>query len=405
MSHESKIRKIKNAADIEFNARRFIPTGNNKKYTKKDITSYALKYHPNKLTDDRLRNNQSFQNRVKLIIEGKDPELNLIGYKPHNRRSQHNSSGANATNFTNNNREYAKQRRERYTEPQEPRGYRYRERNFQNTPFGNAGNWQCCICGAIVHAAYWSLNECPNCGAIRGEGCENNVSLDSGSINGTDRHGANEYNNNSYLYNKPSKQSRRTRNYENIGRENLNTQRMAEQNAYNNFNNNEMNQAYEAFMRGNIGTTYDNVRENNINMVKPRDNNSGANMTPREYANYLQRIIQNKNSEVNRRTLLEALKNIDPESNYSKMRTNEIIAKIRSQNEINAYGGGTKKLMRCKNDKSRTYKGTEPSPKGKGYCAHAENVGSKKKGKDGNMWEVKQIKNGSKRWIKVHKKN
>ena len=35
----------------------------------------------------------------------------------------------------------------------------------------------------------------------------------------------------------------------------------------------------------------------------------------------------------------------------------------------------------CKNDKSRTYKGTEPSPKGIGYCAHTETINSKKKEK------------------------
>lgn len=30
--------------------------------------------------------------------------------------------------------------------------------------------------------------------------------------------------------------------------------------------------------------------------------------------------------------------------------------------------------MKCKNDSTRTYKGTEPSPKGRGVCAHAEPV-------------------------------
>ena len=47
----------------------------------------------------------------------------------------------------------------------------------------------------------------------------------------------------------------------------------------------------------------------------------------------------------------------------------------------------------CINDKSRTYKGTEPSPKGLGYCAHAEKIDSKKKGKDGNIWIVSITKN------------
>jgi hypothetical protein len=58
----------------------------------------------------------------------------------------------------------------------------------------------------------------------------------------------------------------------------------------------------------------------------------------------------------------------------------------------------------CKNDSTRTYKGDEPSPKGRGYCAHAEKEGCVKKGKDGNKWIVKKVKNGSLRWIKISKK-
>tara|TARA_B110000858_G_C17658189_1_gene405952 strand:+ start:221 stop:811 length:591 start_codon:yes stop_codon:yes gene_type:complete len=58
-------------------------------------------------------------------------------------------------------------------------------------------------------------------------------------------------------------------------------------------------------------------------------------------------------------------------------------------------------MPKCKNDKTKTYKGTEPSPKGLGYCGHAEKLGQKRKGKDGNQWIIKEIKNGSKRWTKV----
>ena len=58
-------------------------------------------------------------------------------------------------------------------------------------------------------------------------------------------------------------------------------------------------------------------------------------------------------------------------------------------------------MPKCKNDPSRSYKGTEPSPKGLGYCAHAMKVGAIKKGKDGNNWIIKKVKNGSKRWMKV----
>jgi hypothetical protein len=54
----------------------------------------------------------------------------------------------------------------------------------------------------------------------------------------------------------------------------------------------------------------------------------------------------------------------------------------------------------CKNDPKKSYKGIEPSPKGKGYCAHAEKVNTKRKGNDGNYWIVKKSNNGIKKWIK-----
>ena len=54
----------------------------------------------------------------------------------------------------------------------------------------------------------------------------------------------------------------------------------------------------------------------------------------------------------------------------------------------------------CKNDPTKKYKGTEPSPKGLGYCAHAQEVDKIRKGLDGNRWIVTTNKNGIKRWIK-----
>lgn len=59
-------------------------------------------------------------------------------------------------------------------------------------------------------------------------------------------------------------------------------------------------------------------------------------------------------------------------------------------------------MPKCINVPSRTYKGTEPSPKGLGYCAHSEKIGTKKKGLDGNIWEIKRNKKGINRWIKVN---
>ncbi len=52
----------------------------------------------------------------------------------------------------------------------------------------------------------------------------------------------------------------------------------------------------------------------------------------------------------------------------------------------------------CKNNPRKTYEGTEPSPKGLGYCASGEKEGTKMKGKDGNIW----IKSNGK-WIKHEK--
>ncbi len=55
-------------------------------------------------------------------------------------------------------------------------------------------------------------------------------------------------------------------------------------------------------------------------------------------------------------------------------------------------------MPHCKNNPRKTYEGTEPSPKGLGYCASGEKEGTKMKGKDGNMW----IKSNGK-WIKHEK--
>ena len=46
------------------------------------------------------------------------------------------------------------------------------------------------------------------------------------------------------------------------------------------------------------------------------------------------------------------------------------------------------RMPRCVNDSKRHYAGTEPSPKGRGYCAHAEKLSQRRKGKNGKLWEV-----------------
>ena len=59
-------------------------------------------------------------------------------------------------------------------------------------------------------------------------------------------------------------------------------------------------------------------------------------------------------------------------------------------------------MTQCKNNPKKSYKGTEPSPKGLGYCGSGEKEGTIKKGKDGKQWIIK-----NKRWIKYNsnKKN
>ena len=62
-------------------------------------------------------------------------------------------------------------------------------------------------------------------------------------------------------------------------------------------------------------------------------------------------------------------------------------------------------MPKCKNDHKRSYKGTEPSPKGLGWCAHSEEIDTIKMGKDGKKWIVKKMKNGTRKWIKYSDEN
>lgn len=55
----------------------------------------------------------------------------------------------------------------------------------------------------------------------------------------------------------------------------------------------------------------------------------------------------------------------------------------------------------CLNDKTKTYKGTEPSPKGLGYCAHSEKLGTKKVGLEGKWWWIVKSINDIKKWVKL----
>ena len=59
-----------------------------------------------------------------------------------------------------------------------------------------------------------------------------------------------------------------------------------------------------------------------------------------------------------------------------------------------------KEVLKNKNDNSRSYKGTEPSPKGLGFCAHCIPLNVTMKGLDGNLWENQKFTKG-KRWVKI----
>ena len=60
-------------------------------------------------------------------------------------------------------------------------------------------------------------------------------------------------------------------------------------------------------------------------------------------------------------------------------------------------------MPKCKNNPKKSYKGTEPSPKGKGWCAGGMEEGVTEKGADGNKWIVTSNKKGHKRWAKITK--
>ena len=62
------------------------------------------------------------------------------------------------------------------------------------------------------------------------------------------------------------------------------------------------------------------------------------------------------------------------------------------------------KKARCHNAPKAYYTGTEPSPKGRGYCARAEKVGTRKIGTNRKYWVVRaHIVNGKtvKRWVPI----
>lgn len=58
-------------------------------------------------------------------------------------------------------------------------------------------------------------------------------------------------------------------------------------------------------------------------------------------------------------------------------------------------------MPQCVNDPSSRYTGKEPSPKGRGYCAHATPLATRKKGTDGQTYAVAARIDGTKYWKKI----
>ena len=56
-----------------------------------------------------------------------------------------------------------------------------------------------------------------------------------------------------------------------------------------------------------------------------------------------------------------------------------------------------KKKRQCFCDQKRFYSGSEPSPKGLGYCAHCTPENVTMKGLDGNLWENQKYNKGKRR--------
>ena len=60
----------------------------------------------------------------------------------------------------------------------------------------------------------------------------------------------------------------------------------------------------------------------------------------------------------------------------------------------------TRKKRECTCDSKRFYSGSEPSPKGLGFCAHCTPENITMKGLDGNLWRNEKYSKG-KRWVKL----
>ena len=79
-------------------------------------------------------------------------------------------------------------------------------------------------------------------------------------------------------------------------------------------------------------------------------------------------------------------------------KTNKI-KELKSQvHQLRTILGKGKKRQQCIGEPNKHFTGNEPSPKGVGYCAGNRQIGEIRIGKDGNLWIVKAISSGIRRW-------
>ena len=108
-------------------------------------------------------------------------------------------------------------------------------------------------------------------------------------------------------------------------------------------------------------------------------------------------------SVVRKKTRMKTKKRVKSRMKTKKKRNSKrkSLRKSNRSRTLTLPSMSSEKTLRCKCDKKRKIKGTEPSPKGLGYCAHCTPVNVTMRGKDGKLWENVKYSKG-KRWKKVN---
>ena len=108
-------------------------------------------------------------------------------------------------------------------------------------------------------------------------------------------------------------------------------------------------------------------------------------------------------SVVRKKTRMKTKKRVKSRMKTNKKRNSKrkSLRKSNRSRTLTLPSMSSEKTLRCKCDKKRKIKGTEPSPKGLGYCAHCTPVNVTMRGKDGKLWENVKYSKG-KRWKKVN---